>query len=421
MENRIHIQMIPNEMLKIIPVFDGNKHQLNLFIRKCEYILAKYRGDDEQNLYVMYAITSRLTGDAATLFSEREDINSWEDFKELLIQHFGDPRSEECIAIELEGLRIRTNESYLDFCHRIQSVRSTLISKVNRIIDCNIRSSKIAIYNNTSLNVFLYNLPENMVRIVRLKAPSTLEEALSVVMEEVNFHEQYTLRNKMYGNNNNKPLQNTVPNNPTFKFGTSNLNMNPPLGFRPNLATNKFNFGIPQQRLPLINNNNNSQHFGYRPQLYMRPQQFGMRPQQFGMQTHAFNKPQFGMRPQHFGNQQHNFYKPPQFGYKPQLDKKSDNNPSDVTMRTAPPVRTYPQGLKLNEIDLQTMYDDNPYDKMYPIPYDDCYYEEYQDTSDYVQYNEGNSFPNSEALSEAPLDVVGQDFHVEASQETEKK
>ncbi|CAH2207599.1 jg7289 [Pararge aegeria aegeria] len=188
------ITLIPPQMLKIIPVFGGDKRQLNLFLRQCEYVISKFQGSEEQNVYLMNSITSRLTDRAASLISEREDVMTWTDFKEILIQHFGDPRSEECIAIELENLKIRNAESYLDFCNRIQSVRSVLISKVNQIKDVKIKESKITIYNNTSLNVFLYNLPEDMVRVVRLKSPETLESALSVVLEEVNFQTQYRLR-----------------------------------------------------------------------------------------------------------------------------------------------------------------------------------------------------------------------------------
>ncbi|CAH2093985.1 unnamed protein product [Euphydryas editha] len=175
------ISLIPNEILKLIPLFGGDKRQLNLFLRKFEYVIEKFQSSDAQNMYLMHAITSRLLDRAASLISEREDIVSWSDFKELIIQHFGDPRSEECIAIELEILKIKTGESYLDFCNRIQSVRSVLLSKVNQILNEEIKQSKIIIYNHTSLNVFLYNLPE----------------------KEVNFQEQYNQRSKNFLRQNN--------------------------------------------------------------------------------------------------------------------------------------------------------------------------------------------------------------------------
>lgn len=426
MEDHVKIIMIPNEMIKIIPLFDGDKRHLNLFIRKSEYIINKYRGSDEQNLYVMHAITSRLAGNAAALISEREDIVTWEEFKELLIQHFGDPRSEECLAIELETLRIRNGESFLDFCNRIQSVRSILISKVNRL-SSSIRESKITIYNNTSLNVFLYNLPENMVRIVRLKAPSTLEQALSFVLEEVNFHDQYNARNKTLLTSSSK---HDIPNNTqTFKFGTNNynkpINNNTPIFTQPNTQP-KLNFGNPQ-----------GQQFGMRPQLFeMRPQQFGIRPQQFGTRTPQFGfqgqtfgyrpqefgmrpqqfgmRPQqFGMRPQHFGMRPQNFgMSPQQFGNQQPFgnQNQSFNRPSqsfgiqqpkiqssDVTMRTAPPGQVYIKGFKLNELDLDH-YDDSQYPCDYE--YNDEYYHDYypvienQDENYLEEVNENVSTEN---------------------------
>lgn len=195
------IEPIPKEIVQLIPVFNGDKRQLNLYFRKCQYVVDRFKGSVEQNLYVFNVITSRLRDDAAALLSEREDVVTWSMLKELLTQHFGDPRSEACINIELESLKINSGESYLDFCNRIQGVRSLLMSKVNTIDNEELKLAKSVIYNNTALNVFLYNLPENMLRIVRLKSPATLEAALSIVLEEVNFLEQYNTRNRIHGCN----------------------------------------------------------------------------------------------------------------------------------------------------------------------------------------------------------------------------
>lgn len=408
MEDHVKITIIPNEMIKIIPIFDGDKRHLNLFIRKSEYIINKYKGSAEQNLYVMHSITSRLAGNAAALISEREDIVTWEEFKELLIQHFGDPRSEECLAIELETMRIRNGESFLEFCNRIQSVRSILISKVNRLSN-SMRESKIIIYNNTSLNVFLYNLPENMVRIVRLKAPSTLEQALSVVLEEVNFHDQYNARNKTLLPSSSK---NTTP---TFKFGTNNYitpaNNNKPIFAQPNTQPKSY-FG-----------NFQGQPLGMRPpQFGFQGQPFGYRPQQFGIRPQ-----QIGMRPQHFG------MRPQQFGHQQQLNKslqpfsnqnQSTNRPfqasgiqrpkiesSDVTMRTAPPAKVYVQGYNLNELDLDH-YDDN----QFPCDYQ-CNNEYYHDLTPLTENQDENY---SEEINQEILAENNEDFQLVAPKQIDK-
>lgn len=186
------IVVIPPGVLKIIPLFSGESRLLSLFIRKTEYIINLYRGNDIQNEYLFNAITSRLSGEAANLIGERDSIHSWAELKRVLQDHFGDPRTEDCLILELESLKINQGESYLDFCHRVQQLRSILISKINESVDDEAtRLSKQNIYTNLSLNVFLYNLPRYLVRLVRQKNVSTLEDALKAVLEEQFFQEVY--------------------------------------------------------------------------------------------------------------------------------------------------------------------------------------------------------------------------------------
>lgn len=405
--------LIPKEIIAIIPIFSGNTRLLNLFIRKCDYVINKYRGNAEQDLYVLHTVTSRLSEEAAALASERNDITSWEQLKTLLIQHFGDPRSEECIAIELETLKMKHGESYLQFCNRVQSVRSVLISKVNQLLDVNVRNSKVSIYNNLALNVFLYNLPENLIRTVRMKMPPTLEKALEFVMEDVNFYEQYSLRSKML-----KP-QHTASTLTPVKFGNHPPSQNVPFqpsGFRPNInAPPRFSFGIPgnsQFRQPYVNKFNPQAPTGYRPQ-FMQPQQFG---------AQRFSQPQnFNPRPQQFG------YRPQfnqnQFGYRPPHPKLADN---DVSMRTALPPKPMPtqaqqpQGFRLNELDLGDNYGYENYESYDNQEgyygdmneYDECYYSQMESTT-------GNEQENLVTDETANVTEVG-NFHILASVENGK-
>lgn len=186
------IVVIPPGVLKIIPLFSGETRLLSLFIRKTEYVINLYRGNEIQNEYLFNAITSRLNGEAANLIGERDSIHTWTDLKQVLQDHFGDPRTEDCLVLELESLRINKGESYLDFCHRIQQLRSMLIAKINESVeDVGAKLSKQNIYTNISMNVFLFNLPKYLVRLVRLKNVSTLEDALKAVLEEQYFQEVY--------------------------------------------------------------------------------------------------------------------------------------------------------------------------------------------------------------------------------------
>lgn len=262
----MNIQLIPKEIQSIIPRFDGDDKLLNLFISKCEYVIRSFRGENNQaqQIYLFHCITSRLVGKAAVLISERENITTWEGLKELFVQHFGDPRSEACLSIELENLKIKQGESYIDFCHRIQNVRSSLISKVNLLTDEGIKAAKYIIYNNTALNVFLYNLPEDMIKFVRLNKCLTLESALSVVIEEVNFQTRYNTHNKIkITPNTSNQSNNTRPNFTTpiqYKFGipaNNNQGFRQMYGFRPNFVSNPNNQKLNQPQGPKPNTSNN--------------------------------------------------------------------------------------------------------------------------------------------------------------------
>lgn len=74
---------------------------------------------------------------------EQEQISTWLELKSLLSQHFGDPRTEECLAMELELVKINRGESYVGFCHSVQHVRSMLFAKISETIkDANERLVK---------------------------------------------------------------------------------------------------------------------------------------------------------------------------------------------------------------------------------------------------------------------------------------
>ncbi|XP_045504925.1 uncharacterized protein LOC123701475 [Colias croceus] len=321
------IKLIPREILCIIPKFDGDEKLLNLFINKSEYIIRSFQdaNNNAQNLYVYHAITSRLIGKAASLLSDYQNITSWTELKEILTQHFGDPRSEECIALELEGLKIKQGESYIQFCHRIQNVKSSLFSKVNRLTDEGVKAAKMIIYNNTALNVFLYNLPEDMIRIVRLRGCTNLENALSVVTEEVNFIQQYNAKiskpkpiTQNTFQNPLKPNFSTMPLNQNFKYGSPQQ----PIGYRPNFA---------QQPRP---NLMQPPRPNFIQQLRQTPQAQGYK---FGTQSNNNHQ----LRP--FQNSGYKFGIPNQQTAQPRfkfgIQHAQAPNPglnSDVSMRTAP-------------------------------------------------------------------------------------
>lgn len=413
------VKTIPSEVLCIVPRYDGDEKLLNLFISKSEYVIKAFQveGNSAQNLYVYHCITSKLTGRAAALLSDHQDLVSWDILKGILIQHFGDPRSEECIAMELEGLKIKQGESFIQFCQKIQNIRSSLFAKLNLISDQGVKAAKMIIYNNLAMNVFLFNLPEDMIRIVRLKGCSTLEMALSIVTEEVNFLQQYNAKN-----NKQKMI---TPNTPTPLRPTTN-------GFRPPFGQpvqHNFKFGIPQ----------NQNAFGFRPNFNVMPQNRSAAPQGFRYGTPQYvpqrnvnpNPAQY-MRPpfQHGG---YKFGIPQQTGFRfgipnqqlpnsyqhkfgqQQSASKPNYVDTDVSMRTAP--------VRQNMVTGELFYNEDPYQNnpYYTDNYDvNCYELQTADSAEGFYYPTDSNYQECPDHSANEEVVTPENFQIIASNDTAK-
>lgn len=337
------INRIPQELVNIIPVFNGDTRTLPLFIKKCEYILSTFRGGAVQNEYLFHVITSRLSGEAASLVGERDSIDSWDELKKLLNQHFGDPRTEDCLAMELESCKINKGESYLDLCHRIQHMRSILFAKIaETITDDSLRKAKQVIYNNRAMNVFLFNLPPFLVRLVRLRNVSTLEDALKIVLEEQNFQAVYSARTNDYRNSNRY-------NKPNFSESNSTKNNSQHVSSAP--APNNASSSLPttnnSHHIKNIRQHNNQNNFNRR-----------INHEHNDSPSSQLSRPQISLTQQ---NQQPTARAPRTSSFAEQAIPPGSNSNTDVTMRTASSRRVnYINNDSYNEPNLNNEFQEHP-------------------------------------------------------------
>lgn len=346
MEN---IERIPSEVIASIPIFDGDTRMLPLFIKKCNSVLETFGGSQAQNGYIYYIITGRLAGQAAYLIGERE-IDNWTQLKQLLNQHFGDPRSVACLAMELENIKIRSNENFVDFCHRIQQLRSVLFSKIDETInDVSIRTIQKNIYTDKSLNVFIFNLPYKLAESVQGTA-NTLEEALKIVLEKQNFRSIYFNKAETFPNRSFRPNYNRFNNN--FASSRNSVGQQLSSAFAPNSSNNAFDSRNRASYSGQFKNNN------YNRQNYNQLQNASRAP--------------FPRRPTNFTHGQ-------QYDARAHVPHAAQNLPvsnnTDVTMRTA-------SSRRINYLD----YSDNNQ----PCTSQQCDY-----NSNAQQFNQGSSNPNA--------------------------
>lgn len=217
---------IDYQMLKLnidtIPSFDGSTEMTNIFIDRCEAVLSEYRAQNNTtiNNYLIKAIISKLSGRAIIAIGSRPELKKWPEIRQALYQRFGDTRDIDCLCQELLNMRPRYKESYLDFAERLQLLRSKLAMKINSLPETNMnKDTKIAqleLYDQTALKTFIRGLRGNFQNIIRIKNPSSLESAISLLIEEQNF--QYTVRQSnsshfyTKGDQPNSQFKNSKPN-----------------------------------------------------------------------------------------------------------------------------------------------------------------------------------------------------------------
>lgn len=254
MANReINISLFKLDLDSITP-YDGSVHTLNIFINSCERIIAKYFNNDNHadpiNDTIYNCIIGKFRGRALLLVGNRIEIQTWAALKETLISTFADQRSVECLIQDLLILRPLKNETTFNFGQRCQDTRELIRAKVN--LQPGTAAEKLVMnrtYDNLALNTFIRHIPHHTQVMVRIKNPSTIEEALAIVIEEENFK---------YSQNMSHSL-NVAQRNPTAKISPGN-NL-----FKP------ANQPLSQQYSYNSNNQNNYQN---QFQQYRPPQQY---------------------------------------------------------------------------------------------------------------------------------------------------
>lgn len=160
---------------KIIPTFDGNHKNLNLYIRCTESVIeAQSLPTDDKMLVCL--IRAKLSGKALEALSRETDINNWTSIKTALINRFGEHRSEVQILQELMKCNKAKTESCEAYGRRIGDLLDAL---------CGIGQNKDSKYYQTlAINTFIDNLDYHLGLGVRVRQPETLEAAITQARQE---------------------------------------------------------------------------------------------------------------------------------------------------------------------------------------------------------------------------------------------
>lgn len=270
-----------------IPIFNGDKSILTTFLCSCEDLVKNFYSREDGapiNRVIINTIRSKLRGHAAELIGPRDELNTWDLIKNILIQSFADGRTENILLNDLMTSSINRNETLTEYALRLQLLRSLLVQKLNENGEAAaVKQIKIAYYEQITLKTFIQNLPEKIQIIVKCRDPVTLEKALVIVKEE---ETDLEFKNRIKARQNPNPTSSNV-NNQNFRLPVNIQSQNylRPIG---NSQNNAQRFNWPNQPINI-------------QQRYVPPQKFFTNKQVFGNQqnlpNNSFNRTNNVFRP----------------------------------------------------------------------------------------------------------------------------
>jgi len=208
-----------SELFNLIPEYDGDQILLNAFLNSCD--TAHEIATIDQRVLLVVHIKNKLRGKASQLINSR-NVREWNDIRNLLVSHFGDPRDLSSLIHDLHHLKQNTNESALSFIHRLQAHNAKLLSSIAQQPNLTPlqRIAQINLIETMCLDTLLTGLDPKLGAIVRASNPANLVDACLRVKRESQLEYLETQRNpRSAGFNQNKtfiPKNRPNPNKPSF-------------------------------------------------------------------------------------------------------------------------------------------------------------------------------------------------------------
>lgn len=396
-------------LLNEIPKFEGNPSELSEYVRATEDILIQFWQLNEPGAYInkllLSAARNRLKGAALEVVTG-QTINSWNDLKSLLIENFGDQRSELNLKIDISRLRQYPKESPIDYFNRCRSLLAILKSKISLLNDAQvIKEYKIIEAKNLTLIAFTSGLSEPLGSFIRGRAPETLENALTYVKNELDIRyfqnsNRTSQHSKPINQNFNKPnfipqrqYQNQYQNQYQPQYQSQRPFYQSTPQFRTNLTpVQQPNPNTPPQTFPGTQPNYSRQN-----QNAFRPNQNAFRPQRNFQHTHKPEPMETSTIKKRPASQQIPRQNPPQL--------RNNFRPNNYIQQSNQPRNFLSEELHHTEFNETYELDNDPYKDEYQNP--DLDYSDQNDYPDIENYDTNINYEN---------DTDNENFYVLASE-----
>lgn len=177
------IQLDPIKYLNGLTQFNGNKNDLNTFIKlidRIQPLLTTY--DELSQLVFSDIIKSRTVGKAKEVLEINAHVRSWQEIKTVLENNFGEKKTCEELFDDLRSVTFNSNT--IEFYNEIKYRLKLLNNKAAMVVGEGEGLNQVALNNQRSaLHIFKGKMPEPMRTILACRNPSTLESAMDILFE----------------------------------------------------------------------------------------------------------------------------------------------------------------------------------------------------------------------------------------------
>lgn len=320
MNNEFSKGRVP-DLIKGLPIFNGNPKQVSQWIQSVDRILDLYKHLQNSSLYPLWLqeIRNKITGEAGDLLCSNGTSLNWAEIKQQLNILYGDKRELSTLLQKLFSLK-QARSSVGEFYSQIQDCFTGISTQIQMNAEWTVPTELVRFVDKICLEKFIDGLEEPYSSHTGLLQPKNLNQAFQYAMEKANKEARRTGEYDV--NNRPKQIASKPPpipiRNPQIlqtrnNFPSYSKNMQIPY-----MQQRPFPNQINQFSLPRFSQSQSNQFFQPRTQPNMFPTPFQNQNQSRAMPFGTFARQNFP--------QQNNQFR--MNNTKPQPVEKMDVDPS---------------------------------------------------------------------------------------------
>lgn len=202
--------------MKMLPKFDGIEHRdLNTFESACDFIFNNV--DESIKGLVLQALISTLSGKAGEAI-QFKTIASLGELKAILRSAFFKNHSISYLQLQLNSIEQEKNEKINNYANRIEKAYHELTIAQTEGRTPNTAKIINEVVKGEALSIFINGLITPIRNVVKARGVKTLEEAISIALEEEQSFESHKLKTNYHKNENFSKYNNHFKTNQNKPF-----------------------------------------------------------------------------------------------------------------------------------------------------------------------------------------------------------